>query len=66
MSVDEFGAYWFGKFGVVAILEDTSTSTGSAGTGNGLKEERNWEEVCLGTFYVKPNYPGKYLSYISY
>ncbi|RMJ21828.1 histone acetyltransferase Spt10 [Aspergillus sp. HF37] len=55
MSLDEFAAYWFGKFGVVAI----------AGPEDGLKaldrlgDDRDWETDCLGTFYVKPNYPGR-------
>lgn len=51
MSLDEFAGYWFGKFGVVAI-------TNSGSNEDGLKEDRNWEKDCLGTFYIKPNYPG--------
>lgn len=22
-------------------------------------QDANWEEICLGSFYVKPNYPGR-------
>ncbi|KAA8644221.1 hypothetical protein EYZ11_004537 [Aspergillus tanneri] len=46
---DQFAQYWFGTFAVVAVL----------GHDDGLKEGRDWERVCLGTFYIKPNYPGR-------
>lgn len=59
MSVDKFGEYWFGTFGVVVVLDDENDASGD-GDGNGLREGRKWEEVCLGTFYVKPNYPGEF------
>lgn len=52
MGLDQFAEYWFGTFAVVAVLDD------GAGEGEGLKEGREWEKVCLGTFYIKPNYPG--------
>ena len=50
MGEDKFAEYWFGTFAVVAVLGD--------GEDGGLREGRNWREECLGTFYVKPNYPG--------
>lgn len=49
MALEPFADYWFGTFAVLAILDDE---------GEGLREGRNWPEVCLGTFYIKPNYPG--------
>ena len=54
MSLDEFEAYWFGKCGVVAL----TNSGGNEEEDDGLKEDRDWEKDCLGTFYIKPNYPG--------
>ncbi|KAJ5899467.1 N-acetyltransferase MPR1 [Penicillium taxi] len=51
-ALDEFADYWFGTFATVAVLDD------EAG-GDGLAEGRDWERVCLGTFYIKPNYPGR-------
>ena len=51
MGLQPFAEYWFGTFAVIAILDDESG-------GDGLKEGRDWESVCLGTFYIKPNYPG--------
>lgn len=54
MALDQFRDYWFGTFAVVAVLDEEG-----AAAGEGLREGRKWEEVCLGTFYIKPNYPGK-------
>lgn len=53
MPLDQFADYWFGTFAVLAILDDE---------GEGLREGRNWESVCLGTFYIKPNYPGMWFT----
>ncbi|KAB8235247.1 GNAT family N-acetyltransferase [Aspergillus alliaceus] len=49
MALDRFAEYWFGTFAVVAVL----------GEEEGLREGRDWEKECLGTFYIKPNYPGR-------
>ncbi|KAE8354655.1 hypothetical protein BDV28DRAFT_130430 [Aspergillus coremiiformis] len=48
MARDRFAEYWFGTFAVVAVLGQ-----------DGLTEGRDWDRECLGTFYVKPNYPGR-------
>lgn len=53
MGVERFGEYWFGVFGVIAVLD-----SGEEDEIGGLSEDRDWEKECLGTFYVKPNYPG--------
>lgn len=62
---DAFAGYWFGTFAVVAVLErlgDPGTRSEMVdGRWKGLwegAEERDWAGDCLGTFYVKPNYPG--------
>ncbi|KAL4940820.1 hypothetical protein BDV06DRAFT_213147 [Aspergillus oleicola] len=55
MEYSRFGEYWFGCFGVVAVLDSKNDS----GEEKGLSEDRDWERECLGTFYVKPNYPGR-------
>lgn len=56
MSLERFRDYWFGTFAVVVLkgsrLESESLLKGDDGRGV------DWKEVCLGTFYVKPNYPG--------
>lgn len=57
MNVEKFAEYWFGTFAVVAVLGDGQ----DGGDAGGLREGRDWEKECLGTFYVKPNYPGLFL-----
>lgn len=54
MKFEAFGEYWFGMFGVVAVLD----REGDGESGLNVDSERDWEKECLGTFYVKPNYPG--------
>ncbi|KAH7138299.1 histone acetyltransferase Spt10 [Dendryphion nanum] len=56
LSLDLFGPYWFGVFGAVMLLGDVVDINevhlmASAG--------RDWERECLGSFYIKPNYPGR-------
>lgn len=54
ISEEKFAEYWFGTFAVVAL----------AGTAESIEGGRDWEKECLGTFYVKPNYPGGFPSTI--
>jgi hypothetical protein len=62
MTVDFFGAYWFANFAAVMLLGDWGDTVDEAY--QRLVEtqreggERDWERECLGSFYVKPNYPG--------
>ncbi|KAL2003699.1 hypothetical protein VTN02DRAFT_2730 [Thermoascus thermophilus] len=56
LSEEAFAEYWFGTFAVVAIAGDGNAGDLLAEEGGG---ERDWEKLCLGTFYVKPNYPGR-------
>lgn len=53
LELEKFTGYWFGTFAVVALL-------GEDKEGSGLMEGRDWESECLGTFYIKPNYPGMF------
>lgn len=54
MSV--FGMYWFANFGAIMILGDIQAVEEVT-----HMEERgvDWAKECLGSFYVKPNYPGR-------
>lgn len=52
MSMDKFGSYWFQNFGAVMLL-------GSIESADEVTEGKNWATQCLGSFYVKPNYPGR-------
>lgn len=61
MSFERFAEYWFGTFAVVAIL-DSQEGHGGEGLLAG-REERDWEKDCVGTFYIKPNYPGMFFSF---
>lgn len=49
MSIEEFQPYWFGSFAAVLLLGESSS----------LTERVHWEKECLGTFYIKPNFPGR-------
>lgn len=59
MTIEQFTKYWFGTFAAVMFMggkEETSN----------LLEERDWTTQCLGTFYIKPNYPGKWPRFLGY
>lgn len=56
MSFATFGTYWFQNFGAIMFLGEV----GSIEEVVRMEEAGvRWEEVCLGSFYVKPNYPGR-------
>ncbi|KAH6686783.1 SPT10 protein [Plectosphaerella plurivora] len=65
MPHDKFASYWFQNFGAIMLLgsikgadevaalfpdppADAAQSTGT-----------DWSKTCLGSFYIKPNYPGR-------
>jgi GNAT superfamily N-acetyltransferase len=53
LPLDKFGPYWFGVFGAVMLEGDFQTT-------EEVKElEADWSKMCLGSFYTKPNYPGR-------
>lgn len=49
LHIQAFQNYWFGSFAGVMVLGDAPA----------LAESREWEKECLGTFFIKPNYPGR-------
>lgn len=56
MTIDDFGNYWFANFGAVMLLgaiHEPYEVMALAQTGC------DWEKECLGSFYIKPNYPGR-------
>ncbi|OKL55608.1 hypothetical protein UA08_09035 [Talaromyces atroroseus] len=55
IALERFREYWFGTFAVVVLKGALEQSTRLL-QGQG---QVNWEEVCMGTFYIKPNYPGR-------
>jgi GNAT superfamily N-acetyltransferase len=56
MAQEFFGPYWFANFAAVMLLGEYKTQdevTEAEGQG------KDWGKQCLGTFYIKPNYPGR-------
>lgn len=56
MGFDKFVSYWFGTFAAV-MLQGKPEEHGD------LTDERDWSQFVLGTFYIKPNYPGTFTVY---
>ncbi|KAF2086239.1 zf-H2C2-domain-containing protein, partial [Saccharata proteae CBS 121410] len=56
MSLETFGPYWFANFGAVMLLGDVQSQDQVRQM---AEEGRDWEKMCLGSFYIKPNYPGR-------
>lgn len=56
LALESFGPYWFGIFGAIMLL-------GEIQDGRELHDMArrgcDWERECLGSFYIKPNYPGR-------
>ncbi|SCV05802.1 LANO_0H15500g1_1 [Lachancea nothofagi CBS 11611] len=50
LNRDEFVKYWFHSFCVI-VLKTDKIAIDSSWT--------NWRDLLLGTFYIKPNYPGR-------
>lgn len=56
LPLETFGPYWFGSFGAVMILGDIG---GIEAVTDMERTGVDWSKICLGSFYVKPNYPGR-------
>ncbi|KAK1753145.1 hypothetical protein QBC47DRAFT_424493 [Echria macrotheca] len=52
MPFDKFAAYWFQNFAGIMLL-------GSIERAEDIVDGKDWSKECLGTFYIKPNYPGR-------
>ncbi|KAL8934057.1 MAG: hypothetical protein Q9211_005430 [Gyalolechia sp. 1 TL-2023] len=56
MPLSTFGPYWFQNFAAIMILGEVHSIDGV----RNLEDSGvDWGQVCLGSFYVKPNYPGR-------
>ncbi len=49
LHLDTFRNYWLGSFAAIMVIGDSPLT----------EEDRPWEKECLGTFFIKPNYPGR-------
>lgn len=56
LATDAFGPYWFSNFGAVMLLGDI---TSIQHVQNLAAMEADWGKICLGSFNIKPNYPGR-------
>lgn len=56
LSLSTFGDYWFQNFGAVMLLGEIESVDEVVQM---ARLKTNWEKVCLGSFYIKPNYPGR-------
>ncbi|KAH9836897.1 Virulence sensor protein BvgS [Teratosphaeria destructans] len=56
MAVSRFGEYWFSNFGAVMVLGDVQSADEVIAMEN---RGADWSKECLGSFYIKPNYPGR-------
>ncbi|EKD17685.1 histone acetyltransferase Spt10 [Drepanopeziza brunnea f. sp. 'multigermtubi' MB_m1] len=52
MTTDAFAAYWYQNFAAVMLL-------GSIESADELIDATDWDSQCLGSYYIKPNYPGR-------
>jgi hypothetical protein len=56
IPVHEFGPYWFANFGAVMLLGDIKRVEDV----QAMEQNRtDWAKACLGSFHIKPNYPGR-------
>ncbi|KAI1073998.1 hypothetical protein F5B20DRAFT_565183 [Whalleya microplaca] len=52
MPLEKFSAYWFQNFAGIMLL-------GQIDRPEDVVEGKDWSKECLGSFYIKPNYPGR-------
>ncbi|KAL8844441.1 MAG: hypothetical protein Q9205_002645 [Flavoplaca limonia] len=56
MPLTTFGPYWFQNFAAIMILGEVHSIAEVVRLEN---QGADWGVLCLGSFYVKPNYPGR-------
>ncbi|KKY36233.1 putative zf-h2c2-domain-containing [Diaporthe ampelina] len=49
---EKFASYWFQNFGAIMLL-------GKIEKPEDVFDDKDWSKECLGSFYIKPNYPGR-------
>ncbi|KAI0127586.1 hypothetical protein BJ170DRAFT_380044 [Xylariales sp. AK1849] len=52
MPLEKYSAYWFQNFAAIMLL-------GNVDSADQVVEGKDWSKQCLGSFYIKPNYPGR-------
>lgn len=56
LPLESFGPYWFGVFGAIMLLGDIPDIND---VHRMARDGIDWDKACLGSFYIKPNYPGR-------
>ncbi|EGR49098.1 uncharacterized protein TRIREDRAFT_61081, partial [Trichoderma reesei QM6a] len=51
-TTDAFADFWFQNFGAVMLL-------GHIESADKVPDGADWAKECLGSFYIRPNYPGR-------
>ncbi|KAI1370555.1 hypothetical protein F4677DRAFT_438176 [Hypoxylon crocopeplum] len=52
MPLEKFSAYWLQNFAGIMLLGQIESAAD-------VVEGKDWARECLGSFYIKPNYPGR-------
>lgn len=52
----QFGLYWFSNFGAIMLLGDIQSEEEVRAMD---RAGANWAKICLGSFNIRPNYPGR-------
>lgn len=56
LPFEAFGPYWFGVFGAIMLLGNISDIDE---VHEMARQGHDWDKACLGSFYIKANYPGR-------
>ena len=56
LALSSFAPYWFANFGAIMVVGDISSPEEVVRM---EQEGVDWAKNCLGSFYIKPNYPGR-------
>jgi GNAT superfamily N-acetyltransferase len=59
LSEEQFGAYWFQNFAGIMLLGEFESGEEVWELDAAEEGTTDWKTLCLGTFYTKPNYPGR-------
>lgn len=59
MPLESFGPYWFANFGAIMLLGEIQSIDEVKLDIAREGRDWDWEKRCLGSFYIKPNYPGR-------
>ncbi|KAI9045771.1 putative histone acetyltransferase Spt10 [Aspergillus affinis] len=56
IPLSQFQSYWFSNFGAIMLLGDFKSVLDIQAMD---RAGANWTKICLGSFNVRPNYPGR-------